>query len=209
MEPLKIHFGEQANIFVSGRHQAKAALSMDKADLSSLPASKNFLLATQKQLLELPLFMKVFGVMEEKKKLNILFLCTGNSCRSQMAEGWAVFLRSDLMESFSAGIEPCRVNDRAIKVMAESGVDISKNVSKHIDDLSGIDFDYVITLCDNANATCPRFPGSSRHIHKPFSDPSFMLGDEDVVLRQFRRVRDEIRDFVLTLPQSLEQSQKG
>jgi arsenate reductase len=141
----------------------------------------------------------------KKEKLNILFLCTGNACRSQMAEGWAKKLKGDCIEAFSAGITPAGVSSRAAKVMAEAGVDISGQSSKHIDDLAGIDFDYVITLCDNAREGCPVFGGKIKLIHKPFADPTFLIGDEEVIMNAFRKTRDEIRDFILTLPNSLKQ----
>jgi arsenate reductase len=88
--------------------------------------------------------------------------------------------------------------------MAEAGVDISGQFSKHVDELVGIDFDYVITLCDNAKENCPMFSGKAKLIHKPFADPSFLIGDEEVIMDAFRKTRDEIRDFILTLPDSLE-----
>jgi arsenate reductase len=144
--------------------------------------------------------------MTEKDKLKILFLCTGNSCRSQMAEGWARKLKSDCIEPFSAGVYPVAVNLRAIQVMIEAGVDVSGQYPKHIDDLLNIDFDYVITLCDNAKEICPVYPGKTKMIHKPFSDPSFLTGSDETVMNAFRKVRDEIRDFVLSLPQSLEEN---
>ncbi|MBU1261034.1 MAG: arsenate reductase ArsC [Planctomycetes bacterium] len=146
---------------------------------------------------------------EKKEKLNILFLCTGNSCRSQMAEGWAKKLKSDCIEAFSAGVYPVGVNSRAVKIMAEAGVDISAHRSKHADDLCGIDFDYVITLCDNAKELCPVYNGKTKLIHKPFSDPSILIGSEEVITDAFRKVRDQIRDFVLTLPDALAQEKNG
>jgi arsenate reductase len=136
-------------------------------------------------------------------KLNVLFLCTGNSCRSQIAEGWASHLKSDCMEAFSAGICPVGVNRTAIKVMAEAGVDISKQISKHIEDLPGIDFDYVVTVCDNARERCPVFPGRTKMIHKAFADPSMLMGTREQVLNAFRRTRDQIKAFIETMPQSL------
>jgi arsenate reductase len=144
--------------------------------------------------------------MTEKDKLKILFLCTGNSCRSQMAEGWARKLKSDCIEPFSAGVYPVAVNLRAIQVMIEAGVDVSGQYPKHVDDLLNIDFDYVITLCDNAKEICPVYPGKTKMIHKPFSDPSFLTGSDETVMNAFRKVRDEIRDFVLGLPESLEKN---
>ncbi|MCX5633761.1 MAG: arsenate reductase ArsC [Phycisphaerae bacterium] len=141
----------------------------------------------------------------KKEKLNILFLCTGNACRSQMAEGWARKLKGDRIEAFSAGVILTALSTRAVKVMAEAGVDISGQFSKHVDELVGIDFDYVITLCDNAKENCPMFSGKAKLIHKPFADPSFLIGDEEVIMDSFRKTRDEIMDFILTLPDSLKQ----
>lgn len=146
---------------------------------------------------------------DKKEKLSILFLCTGNSCRSQMAEGWVKKLKSDSIEAFSAGVNPSRLNSRAIQVMAEAGVDISENLPKHIDELCGIDFDYVITLCDNARESCPVFGGKAKLIHKPFADPTVLMGAEEVIMNAFRKIRDEIRDFVLTLPDSLKQKNQS
>jgi len=100
------------------------------------------------------------------EKLKVLFLCTGNSCRSQMAEGWTRHLKGDVIAAYSAGVEPHGMNLRAVKVMAEAAVDISGQASKHIDTLQGIEFDYVITLCDQANESCPFFPGKTRRLHK-------------------------------------------
>ncbi|MDD5459075.1 MAG: arsenate reductase ArsC [Phycisphaerae bacterium] len=138
------------------------------------------------------------------KKLNVLFLCTGNSCRSQMAEGWATHLRGDKIEAFSAGVLPSIVSRRAIQVMAEAGVDISNHISKHVNDLVGIDFDYVVTVCDNAREQCPIFPGKVKTVHKAFKDPSFIIGTEEQVLNAFRKTRDQIREYIETLPESLE-----
>ncbi len=136
-------------------------------------------------------------------KLKVLFLCTGNSCRSQMAEGWARHLKGDIIEAFSAGIRPIGVSSRAIEVMAEVGVDISMYSSNHIDEYSGIDFDYVVTLCDNAAASCPVFSGKARVIHKPFTDPYFASGSEEKIMAAFRKVRDDIKAFIETMPKSL------
>ncbi|MHC4720975.1 MAG: arsenate reductase ArsC, partial [Planctomycetota bacterium] len=102
--------------------------------------------------------------MTRKRKLKILFLCTGNACRSQMAEGWARHLKGDRIEAFSAGVTPIGVSTNAIKVMAEAGVDISSHTSKHVDDLLGIDFDYVISVCDYAKELCPIFSGDVKTI---------------------------------------------
>lgn len=122
-----------------------------------------------------------------------------------MAEGWAKKLKGDQIEAFSAGISPAGLSSRAVKVMAEAGIDISGQSSKHVDELVGIDFDYVITLCDYAKESCPIFYGRAKLIHKPFADPTFLLGSEEIIMDAFRKTRDEIRDFILTLPDSLEQ----
>jgi len=139
-----------------------------------------------------------------KDKIKVLFLCTGNSCRSQIAEGWARELKGNVIDAYSAGILPIGVSSRAIRVMAEAGVDISIHQSQHIEEFLGIDFDYVITLCDNAAESCPVFPGKARIIHKPFDDPYFASGNEEEVMATFRKVRDDIRIFIETLPQSME-----
>lgn len=140
---------------------------------------------------------------ENKDKIKVLFLCTGNSCRSQIAEGWANHLKSDVIEAYSAGIRPIGVNPKTIKIMAEAGVDISGHTSKHIDDLAGIDFDYVVTVCDNAREQCPVFPGTAKLFHKSFDDPYFATGSEKKVMAEFRRVRDQIKAFVEKLPEIL------
>ena len=137
-------------------------------------------------------------------KIKILFLCTGNSCRSQMAQGWAEHLKSNVIKAYSAGIRPIGVSSRAIKVMAEAGVDISNHTSKHVDELSGIDFDYVVTLCDNAAKNCPVFDHKTKVIHKPFADPYFASGTEQEILTVYRKVRDGIKAFIETLPKDLE-----
>ena len=138
-------------------------------------------------------------------KLKVLFLCTGNSCRSQMAEGWARHLRGDVIEPFSAGIETHGLNPDAVKVMAEAGVDISRHRSKHLEELREVDFDVVVTVCDHAHESCPRFPGEAKVVHRRFDDPPRLAkdakGDEES-LSPYRRVRDEIRAFVETLPES-------
>ena len=142
--------------------------------------------------------------------LKILFLCTGNSCRSQMAEGWARHLHRDKIEPFSAGIETHGLNQNAVKVMAEAGVDISKHKSKHVEDLMHIDFNYVVTVCDHASENCPVFPGEAVVFHRWFDDPPRLAKNaksEDEVLAHYRRVRDEIRDFVTRLPEILKQKE--
>ena len=141
-----------------------------------------------------------------KERLKVLFLCTGNSCRSQMAEGWARHLKGDVIEAFSAGIETHGLNLNAVKVMAEVGVDISRQRSKHVDELNDVAFDYVVTVCDHAHESCPLFPGKTKVVHVGFDDPPRLSHDaktEEEALDHYRRVRDEIRTFVETLPDSL------
>ena len=140
---------------------------------------------------------------EDKKKIKVLFICTGNACRSQMAEGWARHLKSDVIEAYSGGVWPVGVSSRAIRVMAEAGVDISSQTSDHVDEFLSIDFDYIITLCDNARERCPIFSGKVKVIHKPFEDPTFVVAGPDEIMEAFRRTRDLIREYVETLPGSL------
>jgi arsenate reductase len=144
------------------------------------------------------------------EKLKILYLCTGNSCRSQMAEGWTRHLKGDAIEAYSAGVEPHRVDPRAVKAMGEVGVDISGQSSKHVDTLQGIEFDFVITLCDQANESCPFFPGKTRRRHMGFDDPPRLAANapsEEEAMAHYRRVRDEIKTFVEKLPEVLEGEQ--
>ncbi len=148
-------------------------------------------------------------------KTRILFLCTGNSCRSQMAEGWARALKSDAIEAASAGIERHGMNPRAVAAMAEAGVDISGQRSKTIDELDrqgGLDFDYVITLCGHAHESCPNFPGRALVFHHGFDDPPTLArdaDDEEQAMGHFRRVRDEIRAFVAAMPGNLPEKTAG
>ena len=138
--------------------------------------------------------------------LKILFLCTGNSCRSQMAEGWARHLKGDVLEAYSAGIETHGLNPNAIKVMAEAGVDISQHRSQHLDEFREIEFDHVVTVCGNAHESCPVFAGATQVTHVGFDDPPRLAKDaqnEEEALAPYRRVRDEIRSFIETLPESL------
>lgn len=140
------------------------------------------------------------------KKLKILFLCTGNACRSQMAEGWARALKGDVIEAYSAGIETHGLNPNAVKVMAEAGVDISQHKSKNSSGLMHIPFDYVITVCGHANEHCPLFPGKAKIIHVGFDDPPKLAAQvtgEQEKLNCYRRVRDEIKTFIETLPEGL------
>ena len=140
-------------------------------------------------------------------RLKVLFLCTGNACRSQMAEGWARALKGDFIEPYSAGIAPHGVDPRAIQVMAEAGVDISAHTSKAVRSLMHVSFDYVVTVCGNANENCPIFPGRAKIVHVGFDDPPALAKDavsEEEALNHYRRVRDEIRRFVEGLPETLE-----
>jgi arsenate reductase (thioredoxin) len=145
-------------------------------------------------------------------KSKILYLCTGNSCRSQMAEGWTRALKGDLLEAFSAGIQPKGMDARAVRAMAEAGIDISKQKSKDIDSLGNLEFEYVVTLCDNARESCPFFPAKTKRIHQRFDDPPVLADgvetDEEAMV-PYRRVRDEIKAFVQTLPESLRSEHHG
>jgi arsenate reductase len=139
-------------------------------------------------------------------KLKILFLCTGNSCRSQMAEGWARALRSAEIEPCSAGVAVKGLDLRAVRVMLEAGVDISGQRSTPVDEVLDTPFDYVVTVCAHAHETCPVFPGAGRVIHVGFEDPPELArgaASEHEALGHYRRVRDEIRRFVEGLPESL------
>ncbi|MBN2392502.1 MAG: arsenate reductase ArsC [Anaerolineae bacterium] len=138
--------------------------------------------------------------------ITVLFLCTGNSCRSQMAEGWAKHLKGDVLEVYSAGIETHGLNPTAVKVMAEAGIDISHHRSKLVGEVLHIPFDYVITVCGHAQENCPVFPGRAMVVHHGFDDPPRLAANaktEEEALSHYRRVRDEIRAFVQTLPEVL------
>ena len=133
----------------------------------------------------------------------ILFLCTGNSCRSQMAEGWARALIGERFDVHSAGIRAHGLNRVAVQVMAEAGVDISSQRSKTIERLGNLQFDFVVTVCDDAQESCPVFPGDAKTIHHSFDDPPRLAetaGSDDEAMGHYTRVRDEIRDFVRLLP---------
>jgi len=129
-------------------------------------------------------------------KKKVLFLCTENSCRSQMAEGILRHLKGSKFEVFSAGLRPSVVNPIAIKVMAEIGIDISGHRSKSVDEFQGMNFDFVITTCDAARETCPFFPGKARHMHWSFDDPAAVRGSENEILSAFRTVRNEIKSRI-------------
>ncbi len=139
-------------------------------------------------------------------KIKVLFLCTGNSCRSQMAEGWTRHLHHDRIEAYSAGIETHGLNPRAVYVMAEAGVDITGHQSQHVDEFKDVSFDYVVTVCAHAHESCPVFSGDAKVVHVGFADPPRLareITDEEGKLDCYRRVRDEIRTFVETLPESI------
>ena len=140
------------------------------------------------------------------QKMKILFLCTGNSCRSQMAEGWTRHLKGDRIDPFSAGVDPKGIDPLAVRAMAEAGVDIGSQGSKHVDELKHINFDYVVTVCDHASENCPLFPGPTRVVHVGFDDPPKLareIEEEEERIGPYRRVRDEIRAFVEALPEGL------
>ncbi|HVX27128.1 MAG TPA: arsenate reductase ArsC [Parafilimonas sp.] len=125
----------------------------------------------------------------------ILVLCTGNSCRSQMAEGYLKKFSNNRAEVYSAGIETHGVNPRAIEVMKEDGIDISHNTSNNVNEYRGIDFDFVITVCDNAKENCPVFPSKAKKFHQNFPDPAKAIGTEEEIMQQFRTVRDMIKEY--------------
>ena len=138
--------------------------------------------------------------MEKEGRKSVIFLCTGNSARSQMAEELMRHLKSDEFEVFSAGNEPKGIHPLAIEVMKEIGIDISAQRSKHLDEYLKRNFDYVVTLCENAATTCPLFPGEGERIHKGFSDPAGGEGSEKRRREVFRKVRDELKRFILSFP---------
>src|SRR5471030_2829752 len=126
---------------------------------------------------------------------NILVLCTGNSCRSQIAEGYLRHFAGNKATIYSAGIETHGVNPKAIQVMAEDGIDISHHTSNNVDEYLDIHFDMVITVCDNANEVCPFFPGKVERFHQNFPDPAKAKGTDDEIMEEFRRVRDVIKEY--------------
>ncbi len=145
------------------------------------------------------------------EKIRLLFLCTGNSCRSQMAEGWTRFLKGDQIEVYSAGLETHGLNSSAVVVMSEVGVDISRQYSKHLSELDHLRFDYIITVCAHARESCPLFKGGGIVVHAGFDDPPALAkavaergGDLKAQLDCYRHIRDHIRAFVASLPESLE-----
>jgi arsenate reductase len=126
---------------------------------------------------------------------NVLVLCTGNSCRSQMAHGYLEYFAKDKANIYSAGVETHGVNPMAIEIMKEDGIDISHHTSNHVDEYTNIHFDLVITVCDNANEKCPIFPSTAKKIHHNFPDPSKFKGNEQEVIAEFRRVRNMIKEY--------------
>jgi len=140
------------------------------------------------------------------RKTRVLFLCTGNSCRSQMAEAWARHLRGDVLEPLSAGTQPGRLDPLAVQVMAEAGVDMSGHRAKHVDEFRDADVDHVVTVCDRAREQCPYFPAGVGTLHAGFADPPALARGArtpEEALGHYRRVRDEVRAFVETLPDVL------
>ncbi len=145
-------------------------------------------------------------MQKSDEKISVLFLCTGNSCRSQMAEGWTRAIHGDAIEAHSAGVEIHGLNPSAVKVMAEAGVDISGHTSQHIDEFKDVDLDVVVTVCGHANESCPVFPGKTRVVHVGFDDPPRMAAEvdgEEEKLECYRNVRDDIRSYVLNLLEGL------
>ena len=150
--------------------------------------------------------MSILVESEVKSKFKILFLCTGNSCRSQMAEGWAKTLHPDIFEVYSAGIETHGINPYAQKVMAEAGIDISNQKSQKAGEFSNLDLDYIITVCDHASENCPVFWNDKEMIHNSFPDPPKLALDkenEEEKLDCYRMVRDKIKLYILDLPKKL------
>ncbi len=146
------------------------------------------------------------GEMSNSSVKSILFICTGNSCRSQMAEGWVKKIKGDVLLPQSAGIEKHGIDPKAVKVMSEVGVDISKQQSKLISELDEKDFDYVVTICNDANEKCPVFTGITKRLHHGFDNPPILsrkTKSEDESLAIYRRVRDEIKQYVSEMPDNL------
>ncbi len=131
--------------------------------------------------------------MSDKK--NILVLCTGNSCRSQLLHGYLQQLLGDQATVYSAGVEVHGVNPKAIQVMAEDSVDISQHTSNHVDEYAAVPFDYVLTVCDHANEVCPVFPSTAKKLHHNFPDPAKATGSEEEIMQQFRAVRDQVKAY--------------
>jgi arsenate reductase len=126
---------------------------------------------------------------------NILVLCTGNSCRSQLLHGYLQQLLGAKVAVYSAGVEVHGLNPRAVRVMAEDGVDISQHTSNHVAEYAAVPFDYVLTVCDHAQEVCPVFPAAARKLHHSFPDPAKATGSEDEIMQQFRHVRDHVKQY--------------
>ena len=141
-------------------------------------------------------------------KPSVLFLCTGNSCRSQMAEGWSRHFLAAQVNAYSAGIETHGLNSRAVRVMSEAGVDISQQESQLVESFANLHPDLVVTVCDHAAEVCPTFPGATHMLHHSFTDPAQATGSEEEILAAFRQVRDEIKAFVVTLPDIIDRISK-
>lgn len=142
-------------------------------------------------------------------RLKVLFLCTGNSCRSQMAEGFARALKGGQIEAYSAGTVPQGLNPLAVKAMAECGIDIGSHKSKSVDELQNVVFDYVVIVCEHAKQSCPAWLGAGKQVHHSFDDPprlALTATTETEAFDAYRRVRDEIKTFIQTIPQSLEEA---
>lgn len=140
------------------------------------------------------------------RKLRVLFLCTGNSCRSQMAEGWARRLKGGVIDAYSAGTQPKALDPLAVRVMADVGIDISTQRPKSLEAVQHLPFDYVVTVCNNAHETCPVFPGHTKIVHRGFDDPPRLAAtakSEEEALSHYVRVRDEIKAFIEQLPEAL------
>ena len=144
------------------------------------------------------------------EKIRVLFLCTGNSCRSQMAEGFTRALKGDIIEAWSAGVAAApAIDPRAVSAMREAGIDLSGQKPKLVTDLPDIPFDYVVTLCDHAAEACPFFPAKTRVLHAGFQDPPVLArgaATDEEAMSHYRRVRDEIRAFVESLPEALSET---
>lgn len=132
-------------------------------------------------------------------KKNVLVLCTGNSCRSQIAEGYLRHFHGEKANIYSAGVETHGVNPRAIATMKEDGIDISAHTSNHVDEYLSISFDLILTVCDHASERCPIFPGTAKRIHHNFTDPAKVISTEEEIMAEFRRVRAEIKEFCKAL----------
>jgi arsenate reductase len=134
-------------------------------------------------------------------KPNVLVLCTGNSCRSQLLHGYLQQLLGDAATVYSAGVETHGLNPRAVQVMREDGVDIAHHTSNHVDEYAQVPFDYVITVCDHANEVCPVFPSTAKKLHHNFPDPAKAMGTEEEVLQQFRAIRDQVKAYAQAFAQ--------